>query len=472
MKHVDHHTLELYVLKSASLRRKRRSVANHLAACPHCRAIADEILLIYTEAEKHIQPIHDAPVVSHVAVREWNRHSLASREYDSRPLERVNRSLVRRFVRFSRSRPVVTSTGLVATIVFLVIGTMNVMRWIAPASNPSQMHYDVSRDFLEIYDEKENLLWQKPSRGLRDIQRTESTNGARYTLIGDLDGQGRNDVVSMLPNESNSAQMMNHTIRIYDSNGHMIVSKALGTDVRYAGRVYPGAQFGGGGLALVHDLSGAGMDIVASAPHYRSPTVLARMNGRGELLGEYWHFGHLLRPRTVPSTAGSGEFVILMGSNDADSSGRDFPIIAVLDPSKITGRSEATATRGFGFPASSAEVAYIRIPRSDIDDGLHAAISVIRVMPGDERRWSFIVAGSDTTDGSTFEYVFDSSWRIQSVLSTDSNAWIRERLRKKGLVHGQIDRQYLDALKNSVEYWDGHRWMKEFNLVHSAIVRN
>jgi hypothetical protein len=469
MKHVDHHTLELYVLKSDSIRRKRRSVANHLAACPHCRAIADEILLIYTEAEKHIQPIHDVPAVSHVAVREWNRHNLASRDHESRPLERVNRSLVRRFVRFSRSRPIVASTGLVATIVFLVIGTMNVMRWIAPASNPSQVHYDISRDFWEVYDKNENLLWQKPSRGLRDIQRTESTNGARYTLIGDLDGRGRNDVISMLPFESNNAQMMNNTIRIYDPNGHLIDSKALGTDVSYAGRIYPGAQFGGGGLALVHDPSGAGMDIVASTPHYRSPTVIARMNGRGELLGEYWHFGHLLRPRTVHSTAGSGEFVILMGSNDADSSGGDFPIIAVLDPSKITGRSEATTTRGFGLPASSAEVAYIRIPRSDIDDGFHAAISVIRVMPGNDGRWSFIVEGmNDTTNISGFEYVFDASWRIEAVLSVDGNARIRARLREKGLVHGQIDQQYLDALKNSVEYWDGHRWMREFSLVQSA----
>jgi hypothetical protein len=474
MKHVDHHTLELYVLKSASIQRKRRSVANHLAACPDCRAIADEILLIYTEAEKHIRPINDVPAVSQVAVREWNRHSLASREYDSRPLERVNRSLVRRFVRFSRSHPVVASTGLVATIVFLVIGTMNVMRWIAPASNPSQVHYDISRDLWEVYDKNENLLWQKPGRGLRDIQKSESDNGARYTMIGDLDGQGRNDVISMLPFESNNAQMLNNTIRIYDSHGQLIVSKSLGADVSYAGRIYPGAQFGGGGLALVHNPSETGMDIVASAPHYRSPSVIARMNGRGELLGEYWHFGHLLRPRTVPSAAGSGEFVILMGSNDADSNGGGhFPIIAVLDPSKITGRSEATATRGFGLPASSAEVAYIRIPRSDIDDGLHSAISVIRVMPGNDRRWSFIVEGmNDTTIISGFEYVFDASWRIEAVLSVDGNARIRAGLLEKGLVHGQIDQQYLDALKNSVEYWDGHRWMREFSLVHPAVARN
>ena len=158
-----------------------------------------------------------------------------------------------------------------------------------------------------------------------------------------------------------------------------------------------------------------------------------------------------------------------MGSNDADTSAGDFPIIAVLDPSKITGRSEATTTRGFGLPASNAEVAYIRIPRSDIDDGFHAAISVIRVMPGNDGRWSFIVEGkNDTTTISGFEYVFDASWRIEAVLSVDGNARIRARLREKGLVHGQIDQQYLDALKNSVEYWDGHRWMREFSLVQSA----
>jgi hypothetical protein len=215
------------------------------------------------------------------------------------------------------------------------------------------------------------------------------------------------------------------------------------------------------------------MEVVASAPHYRSPSVVARINGRGELLGEYWHFGHLYCPQPVHSTAIAGELVVLMGSNDiADSTGHKFPVIAVLDPSRISGRSEATETRGFGFTASTAEVVYLRLPRSDMDDATHAVVDVVKFIPGDGMHWSFIVTGNDNTPVSCFEYVFDSAWRIESVLSTDTNARVRARLRQKGLVRGHIDQQYLNALKDSVEYWDGQRWNNEFSLVNAGSTRH
>ena len=92
-------------------------------------------------------------------------------------------------------------------------------------------------------------------------------------------------------------------------------------------------------------------------------------------------------------------------------------------------------------------------------------------MPGDGKHWSFIVTGNDPANGSCFEYVFGTDWRIESVLSTDTNERARARMRKKGLVHGQIDQKYLDALKNSVEYWDGQQWTRDFNLVHSLSVQ-
>ena len=212
---------------------------------------------------------------------------------------------------------------------------------------------------------------------------------------------------------------------------------------------------------------------MASAPHFRSPTVVARLNGRGEVLGEYWHFGHLSCTRTVQSATASREDVILIGSNDLeDSTGHKFPVIVVLDPSQIVGRSEATGTRGFGFTASKAEVAYIRIPHSDMDDALRVDVSIAKLMPADGKHWSFIVTGNDLANRSCFEYVFDSDWRIESVLSTDTNAHVRARMQEKGLVHGQIDQRYLNALKNSVEYWNGHQWTNDLSLIQSMPAQN
>jgi hypothetical protein len=473
MKHIDHHTLELHILNSDSIKRRRRGIARHLAVCPHCRAIADELLLIYAEADKQVQTTKDVPAITNGIVSGWNEHILASRDHDPRPLVKVNRSFVQRFVWFSRSHPFVASTGILTSIVCLVFGATNLLRLVTPTSNPAKVHYDTSEDILEVYDEKENLLWRKPSQGLMRIQEGERNMGSQFALVGDLDGNGRNEVITMLPIESANSQPINNSIRIFDSNGDVIASRTFGDKVSFEGRDYQSGQFWEGGLALVRTPNSARREILASALHYRSPSVIARVSGRGELLGEYWHFGHLHCTQTIHLGNGTEAGVIFVGSNDVDgSSGGKLPVIAVLDPSKIIGSSEATATRGFGYPGSMAEVVYIRIPMSDMDYALQAVVDIIRFMPGDGEHWSFIVAGNDTTNGSSFEYVFGSDWRIESVLSTDSNNRSRARLIKKGLVHGQIDLRYLNALKDSVKYWDGQNWTNEFSLVHAISTKN
>ena len=166
------------------------------------------------------------------------------------PSWKVDRSPLQRFVRFSRSHPIAASTCIVTALVSIVLGSTNVMRWLGPASNPAKVHYDTSKDILEVYDEKENLLWGKPSRGLAEIEKSEIDRGSRSTAIGDLNGDGRNEVIAMLPIESANSQPVNNSIRIFDSNGGLIASKALGDMVCFAGRTYQATQFGGAGLVL------------------------------------------------------------------------------------------------------------------------------------------------------------------------------------------------------------------------------
>jgi hypothetical protein len=469
MTHVDHHTLELYVLQSASLGRKRQSIARHLARCSHCRAIADEIRLIYIQAAAHVQPTRDVPIGSTESLAPWKEHFVTSRNYDDRPLVRVDRSGVQRVLQFYRSHPVLASAVTLTSLVIMVLAATTLVRWVAPTPNPAKVHYDTSRDILEVYDEKDNLLWLKPSRGLKRFQEEEGQGGGQFAVIGDLDGNRRNEVVTMIPIEATNTQPITNAIRIYGSTGDVLASTSLGERVRFSGQTYQASQFWAGGLTLVRNPTGAGKEIVAAARHYRSPSVVARLDARGKVLGQYWHQGHVWPLHTIESPDSSRQWVLLKGCNDADTSdGGKIPVILVLDASKILGTSEASATRGFGFPASSAEVAYIRFPRSDIDYALHGLVEVKKVLQGEGERWSFIVAGIDSTNGSSFEYVFGPDWRIETVLSSDTNTRVHARLREKGLVHGQIDQRYLDNLKSSVEYWDGQRWVRGYTVVQGA----
>ena len=53
MNHLDYHTLEMFVLGSATVRAERQSISGHLSACEDCRRIAGEIAQFYAEVERH-----------------------------------------------------------------------------------------------------------------------------------------------------------------------------------------------------------------------------------------------------------------------------------------------------------------------------------------------------------------------------------------------------------------------------------
>jgi hypothetical protein len=208
-------------------------------------------------------------------------------------------------------------------------------------------------------------------------------------------------------------------------------------------------------LVIVQDSAGKGSEIIVTAFSGRSPTVIARLDANGNILGEYWHFG-MLRGLFAFDLDGDGrKEVIASGTNDMNDVLGDpdvsQAVFVIIDPGKLIGRHESRATRGFGFSTSEAERAYIRLPRSDMEETLRLSngVSIIR-RTADSLLFVRVDTGNQL-NAITFNYYFSNSLRLVSLKSTDINAAIHARLKREGKIRSTLDEDYLKKLGDEVE---------------------
>ena len=62
MGHPDEHTIDLLVVEPDTLGTRRIDVEAHLAGCPDCRKIADEVMEFYRSAETEYSHEHTVAV--------------------------------------------------------------------------------------------------------------------------------------------------------------------------------------------------------------------------------------------------------------------------------------------------------------------------------------------------------------------------------------------------------------------------
>src|SRR2546422_2986690 len=73
--------------------------------------------------------------------------------------------------------------------------------------------------------------------------------------------------------------------------------------------------------------------LVSSNHHLTYPNQVAVLDGRGAIVGEYWHAGHLLTVAQA-ELVGKGSIQVLLGGDDKTH--RQATVV-VLDPGKLTG---------------------------------------------------------------------------------------------------------------------------------------
>jgi hypothetical protein len=270
--------------------------------------------------------------------------------------------------------------------------------------------------------------------------------------VADLNGDGKCEVLTTAPLAgSNTSQAL---VRVFDSKQRLLFEREIGSPVKFRGVQYVD-RMEAFPLVVVQDSAGKASEIIVAASAGRSPTVIARLDAKGNVLGEYWHFGTLHGLYAVDLDGDGHKEVICSGTNDAnDELGhpeRSQAVFVVIDPRKLIGRNESRATRGFGFALSDAERVYVRLPRSDMEKALGVSSGVKTIQVTADSLLLVKLDNGASMNVPTFDYLFSNSLRLVSIKSNDINVAIHARLKREGKIHSTLNDAYLKNLGDEVE---------------------
>ena len=466
MNHIDQKILELYVLKDESVTAQRDAIEAHLKECAGCRELYARMEDLYagfldsmdSERNQDTQKLHLVKSKKSSLVQ-----ATPSPLQEVRANYEIERAPIRRIVLFAKRHPVVSSTMSLFVIGFFALLGLQVFKTTEKIDeNPSYYIYSPDNK-LEVYNKENNLLWSLPSNGLEQYKLPEFNKENSFSQIVDVDGDGVNEIISVLPLGSEGTR--NNTIKIINNKGKIINRFSFADSVfYYKENAYRNIFFPSSFVPFqtkLHELN-----FIVLADCGRSPNKVVRMDGNLNILGTYWNYGKLTGCRIMQDGITGKNILAVAGNNDVNDmdSGRE-PVLIILDPEKLVGNSESSATQGFGVKISNAELYYLRFPKTDMEIALNSrtASSIFGAHVKSE------IEVNVKTEMIGFNYTF--SLNNLEVLSVKFNApteTTHNKLKFEGMIHSTFNQHYLENLKSNVEYWDGEKWNKRVTKVNHS----
>lgn len=466
MRHIEEHILELYVLNSNKVSKQRGEIDAHLAACEGCRALVEQMSVTYQRAEERFNELNQRGDIPAPAAIRLRTNTPDVRAMDATPVSSY-RPVTRgqQITYFVRRHPVIVGGSSFLVFAGLaLLGTLLFRPEPLADKNPAFVHYNPGADEVEILNRNSQLLWRVPSRGLSGVKDVQPN--APQTLIADIDGDGVNEVLTTLwtPEDAPNGHS---SFKAYGRDGSLHFKVQFDGEITYLARTYPNV-WSSTFLAVDNPDSSGRRAILVGWQCNRSPWVLTRIDSKGNILGEFWHFGVISAMSLMDVNGDGRNELILMGQNNVlDSVGGEFPAIAVLDPRKIVGPGASVVSSGFRLPLSEAEIYYVRLPVSPLSKALFKYECVSRLVHYTKDVFSFWVAnGYETAPNyADLEYLFSRDFRVLQVKSSSETEAVFKRAVQDHKITGKIDTEYLEDLKNGVQYWDGEEWRTEVTKV-------
>jgi hypothetical protein len=466
MHHIEQHILDLYALNFDAVEARRAEIEAHLTECKGCRSLVEQMTESYRTIAEKFEELEATAENSERALVPQRFKSIApkaSEEVLSVRYQPVTG--LQRFQYFVRRHPVVTGGGTFVAFAGLALLTNVVLKSpVVKDENPANVHYNPTTNTVEVLNKNNDALWQIPSREISGILESEYQTGVSRVVVDDIDGDGRNEVLSTLWNPGDGVATYQPHFRVYDYKKNLLFSKRFEEQVHYLNRSYSDSWSTDIVVTVEGETKGT-KDIYVVWGNGRSPNVIARYDASGNELGQYWHFGNLLGMFAIEVNSDGTKELIVTGTNDTlDSLRLEFPAIAVLDPRRIVGKKKSACSPGFAMQESDAEFYYLRLPVSPLSVALVKHETVTRLTQDKDGTLAFMTTNTSALadpNAAAYEYRFSTDFRILEVKSTSGTDQLYGRKVKEGLVKGTIDAAYLNALKGGVQYWDGKEWVKE-----------
>jgi hypothetical protein len=455
MNHPDQKTIELFALDSPETSQDREELAKHLSECEGCR-------LQYEEMREFYRALHVVEPPDGTVQEEARPRLLAQPGFMvSRSVKTSERKgVVLAMWRSVREHPRISVGVLAAAIAMTSFLVCNKYKPIATSA-----HLNIYRQRLEVFDQKNKLMWEVPAKADSAIVYEEDEHHFRYVL-SDLSDVGAPELVTTLDFPGDDPAYR-HTLRVVRNSEEVHWSSKPAIErFMYRGTVYD--EWYGHAYFLVMRNAARKPVIVSAWNGTRSPAAEVVYDSKGNKTGEYWHFGQLQPADTCDIDGdGIGELVTI-GTNQSSDDNMGFAVAVFLKPDKIVGRSHSILTPGFDMPTSDAEVAYLRFPLPDMNRALHWGAGTKQLARSGELLHFTVSSGVNdgvSRGGFTFEYFLDRHLHPLSVKWDENARAYHSDLLSRGLIHSRFYSTYMENLRRSVQFWNGSAWQSEPCLI-------
>lgn len=401
MKHYNDKILSMYFLESKDVENERELIHKHLNECYSCRELYEEIKEFYQLARGEKLQLSDKKNDSIIL-----SNPKFSNKNDQTNLSPLPQTFPQKIFFLVYQNPITTGISLIAAALILAM-SLN-WKYIFRDSKPTYFEYDERHNVLEVFNKRNEKLWGY-HYSFDSIKKLEANYHTKYSVLTDLDNDGKMELVTIVPN-INDVNEPNY-LKIFDEKGMLKFNRKIGREIKFEGKNYEAVFPSLRGL-IVDDLDSDGKkEIYVGAPNRNSPYLLSKFDENGNLLGEYWHYGHFWEINKIDLNLEGKKGILLCGENDKVGKS----LFVILDPVKMN-RKNQTA---FSDNDNDAIIKKMSIGSAVLDKNYKDKSRFLRLISESKTNFTLFYTYNDLFSSEGVDITFDKTSLSFTVKPTD-----------------------------------------------------
>jgi hypothetical protein len=456
-KHYSEEDIALFALGEKFPENKQQEFFDHIEVCFSCKQLYEEMSEYYEAADRPELLLESG------GEKETIKRDLKPQYKGSffSALATSNYYVPAKWVSFVFRRPALSGGGFLFLIALFVLA-LNFKSFVKD-TNPAFSQINTVKGDMEILNKDKEFLWKLHIMDDYVAGTTDwyTKHNIPVTLITDINDDGKNEVLTsrMLLQKVSDKSFLN----VYNYKGELINRKSFDDTVSWRGYKYP-SMYNFGQIIRNPGLEKNEFDFYVTYNHRYAPGRTLRLDKNMNIIGEFWHKGHLENLFLHQNKLSGKKNIFLCGCDDLIHRAK----IIVIDPDKLIGRKEAGSTLGYGFGTTDAEIAAIQFPETDVLKALGDRDYVLEVSEYDDF-YDVRVGryGPDVSPDQTLIYQFSKDYKLISVLMCNGYQTLQNKLFDEGKVKEKWSAMYQKKLMDGVRYWNGKEWQKEWFILNN-----